>query len=275
MSNNRRPAQDRNRITAAIVTAAVALLLLVWMLTATLDISLDFSADRKWPPVDSSEIVFGGEFVKLGDFAQPTQQRHQNRSTETQTETEPSHDGTDLQNSGLTSAEEPETVTSERQSPAKVTKKDEPKKTGPTKEELAEQERIRQEREQAQKSEKINSGMKNTFNKPGKTTDGKDGSPQGNSQTGSTSGSPGYSLKGRTAEGWGRPSSTHGGTITITVKVNRQGHVVSASYAGGTGSAAAQPSVRQSCIQAARQSRFSVDENAPAEQTGTITWTFR
>lgn len=275
MNDIRKSIHDKNRMTAAAITAAVTLVLLIWMITTNLDISLDFTTDRKWPPVDSSEIVFGGEFVKLGDFSQPLRQNNRHTSSETQTTEEPSHDATDLQNSGPRSAEEPEIISSERTSPAKIEKKEKPEKTGPSKEELAERERIRQEREQAQKSKKINSGMKNTFNKPGKATDGKEGSPHGNSTIGSTSGSPGYSLKGRTAEGWGRPSSTHGGTITITVKVNRQGHVVSATYAGGTGSAAAQPSVRQSCIQAARQSRFSVDENAPAEQTGTITWTFR
>ena len=266
---------DNNRLRAALVTAVVVILLLMWMLTANINLTLDFSADRKWPPADSSEIVFGGEFVKLGDFAQPAPQRSKTRPTEMQNQEEPSHEGTDLQNGGMPSAEEPETVSSEIESPAKVAKRTEPEKTGPTKEELAEKERIRKEKEQAQKSKRINSGMKNMFNKSGKSNDGKEGSPQGNSTTGVSNGSPGYSLTGRTAEGWGRPSSAHGGTITIRVKVNRKGHVVSATYLSGTGSAAAQPSVRQSCIQAAKQSKFSVDDNAPAEQTGTITWTFR
>ncbi len=275
MINNSRKNIDNNKVRAGAITAVIVLLLIVWMLTANINLTLDFSADRKWPPVDSSEIVFGGEFVKLGDFAQPTPKRSKTKSSEMQKQEEPSHEGTYMQNGGLPSAEEPETVSSELESPAKVTKKPEPKKTGPTKEELAERERIRKEKEQAQKSKQINSGMKNMFNRSEKGSNGKEGSPQGNSTIGATSGSPGYSLAGRTAEGWGRPSSAHGGTITIRVKVNRKGHVVSATYLSGSGSAAAQPSVRQSCIQAARQSRFSVDDNAPAEQTGTITWTFR
>lgn len=275
MTSNSRKHIDDNRVRAAAVTAVIVLLLLVWMLTANINLTLDFSADRKWPPVDSSEIVFGGEFVKLGDFAKPTPQRSKTRPSEMQNQEEPSHEGTDMQNVGMPSAEEPEIISSELESPVKVTQQPEPKKTGPTKEEIAERERIRKEKEQAQKSKQINSGMKNMFNKSGKSSDGKEGTPQGNATVGATSGSPGYSLTGRTAEGWGRPSSAHGGTITIRVKVNRKGHVVSATYLSGTGSAAAQPSVRQSCIQAAKQSRFSVDDNAPAEQTGTITWTFR
>ncbi|MCM1022253.1 MAG: hypothetical protein NC343_07635 [Muribaculum sp.] len=274
MNNRRSHSQNNESKTSLIATIIIVLILLGWMLTSTLNITLT-QEETKLAHVDSSEIVFGGEFVKMGNFATPTRHSKSTTATETQNTEESAHEGTDLQNSGMSSAEQPEIVTSERQSPAKVDKKPQQQKTGPSKEELAERERIRREREQAQKSKLINSGMKNTFNKPGNTTTQIDGSPQGNSTVGISNGSPGFSLFGRTAEGWGKPSSAFGGTITIRVKVNRQGHVISATYAGGSGSAAAQQNVRQSCIQAARQSRFSVDENAPAEQSGTITWTFR
>ena len=274
MTDSRKSIHDRSRMYAAAGTAVI-ILLSAWMLTAHFRINLETINDRMWPPVDSSEIVFGGEFVKLGDMSSPSPQKSDTRASETQNIEEPSHEGTNMENAGLQSAETPDITTSEQPSPAKVEKKEKPQKTGPTKEELAERERIRREREQAQKSKRINSGMKNTFNKPGKNNNGTEGSPQGNSTQGATSGTPGYSLEGRTPQGWGRPSSSHGGTITIKVKVNRQGYVTEASYDSGKGPAAAQASVRNSCIQAARQSRFSVDMNAKAEQTGYITWTFR
>ena len=120
MNNIRKSIHDKNRMTAAAITVAVTLILLIWMITTNLDISLDFTTDRKWPPVDSGEIVFGGEFVKLGDFSQPVRQNNRHTSSETQTTEEPSHDATDLQNSGPRSAEEPEIISSERTSPAKI-----------------------------------------------------------------------------------------------------------------------------------------------------------
>ncbi|WP_301385285.1 hypothetical protein [uncultured Duncaniella sp.] len=59
------------------------------------------------------------------------------------------------------------------------------------------------------------------------------------------------------------------------MSVNRQGQVTAASYQTGTGAAAANAATRQSCVTAARASRFSVDNDAPAIQTGTITYRFQ
>ena len=87
-------------------------------------------------------------------------------------------------------------------------------------------------------------------------------------------GTPGTNLKGRTLSSWEKPAGTQTGTITITVRVNRQGHVIAASYATGTGPVASQPAARRSCEQAAMRSRFSVDLDAAVEQTGTITYRF-
>ena len=88
---------------------------------------------------------------------------------------------------------------------------------------------------------------------------------------------PRFSLKGRTPESWGATRSTLAGSIVIRVSVNRQGHVVgSPIYVGGTGARGCQAyRCAGACIAAARSSRFSVDLDAPAEQVGTITWTFK
>lgn len=267
------PQSDRDRIISAVATAFFVVVMVAWMLMAHFSVDMKSLTEQVWPPVDSSEIVFGGEYVKLGDMSMPTPAKAQRPNSITSPD-DAGHEGHDVADAGSPSPEAPATVTSDVESPAKIEKKETPAKTGPTKEELAERERVKREKEQAKKSEKINSGMKNAFSKPSNTS-GTEGSPSGNSTVGAVSGSPGYSLKGRTAEAWGRPSSAYSGTIVISVKVNRKGQVTQASYSGGTGSAAAQTAVRNSCIAAARQSRFSVDEDAPAEQSGTITWTFR
>ncbi|MCM1503768.1 MAG: hypothetical protein NC127_01030 [Muribaculum sp.] len=263
---------DKDKLTATAATAIILVLLLAGLMFGRF--SVDLSQDREWPPVDSSEIVFGGEFVKMGDLPTPAESANEEVMPQSAAD-EPTHDGTDIDNQGEAVIEDPSKITVEQESPAKEEAKPKLEKTGPTKEELAEQARIKREQEQVAQRKKISSNIKNRFNKSSKQAKGKTGSTTGNSDNGVLSGTPGYSLKGRTPESWGYPSSTFDGTITIRVKVNRQGHVIDASYASGTGAAAAQQSVRLSCIAAAKKSRFSVDLDAPAEQIGTITWTFK
>ena len=109
----------------------------------------------------------------------------------------------------------------------------------------------------------------------GASGSGKAGSPNGNSTSGSLTGKPGIGgLGGYTLENWSRPSSSLEGTITIQVKVNARGNVVSASYASGTGAAAGNQAARSSCIAAARQSSFSVPKNTTTDAVGTITYRF-
>ena len=55
----------------------------------------------------------------------------------------------------------------------------------------------------------------------------------------------------------------------------RQGRVIGAEYSGGSGTVAGSASARKSCVASALRSKFSVDLNAKAEQTGTITYRFR
>ena len=67
---------------------------------------------------------------------------------------------------------------------------------------------------------------------------------------------------------------TKAGTITIRVTVNPRGKVIKATYAGGTGEARNNTKARQSCIEAAMQSQFSVPLNRTTDGVGTITWRF-
>lgn len=202
------------------------------------------------------EILFGGEYVMFGN----------NTLRDSGYETSPTEPSTTPENNTAT-----ETITSEQESPMKISDAEQAESEQPSQEEIAIQE---EEKKRKEAAERINNRVKFNDIENGSKSDGS-GSTDGNSTTGVSSGTPGYNLKGRTAEKWGTPKSRSlSGKITIRVRVNRQGEVTSAEYAGGEGPAAANESMRQSCIGASLESRFSIDMDAPTEQTGTITWRF-
>lgn len=259
-------------ITATAVTLFAMALLLLWLLLAELRVSLADMEPNRWPPVDSSEIVFGGQYVRLGDMPLPASSPSHGQPSAH----EAANDGTALADAGPASETSPQLSASDTPSAMAIEKKTAASNPGPTKEQLAEQQRIKQQQQQQAKSRQISAGVKNSFTNKSASSAATPGSPNGNADSGALSGTPGYSLKGRTPEAWGDTHSTLAGSITIRVRVDRQGHVVGTpTYVGGSGPAAASSGVRQACIAAARQSRFSVDLDAPAEQVGTITWTFK
>ncbi|MCM1337825.1 MAG: hypothetical protein NC187_07920 [Candidatus Amulumruptor caecigallinarius] len=110
----------------------------------------------------------------------------------------------------------------------------------------------------------------------GTPSDRKPGSVDGNvsGTGGALAGQPGANVKGRTLAKWTSPSATASGTITVAVRVDRKGRVTSATYRSGTGTVASSSAARNSCVQAALRSSFSVADDAPAEQTGQITYRF-
>lgn len=245
-------AEDRrNKIFAGIATLVSALLILI-ILCAT-------SLYYEWPPKDEpipeeSEILFGGEYVMLGDVVSPAYEDMSSPQNveETSAAEEPS---------------EPENlVSTDLESDMKAEKAKEEEEKARKREEEAKKRREAEKR----RSQEINNSVANHFGK-GR---GQEGSPTGNAETGSRMSTPGYSLKGRTLESWGTPSSRVEGTIVIKVRVNPQGKVIEATYRRGDGSANANMSVRQSCINAALKSRFSVAKGGTNDQIGTITWRF-
>lgn len=259
-----------HHLIALLVTVLFHVLVVVALLTIYLrPVAVD--SERVWPPVDSAEVLFGGEYVMVGDRPEIAETNSEPAPAETEAEAVPAPEVEALENSGEEAKPAP-VVSSERPSPAKVEKKAVPEKTGPTKAEIAAAEKAKREQETRQAiAGKVKFGQTGT----GKSGSGSAGSPNGNATVGAVSGSPGFNLKGRTLEDWHRPASAPLGTITVRVSVNRQGRVTAASYQSGTGAAAASQSARQSCIEAAKRSQFSVDEDAPATQTGTITYNFK
>lgn len=220
------------------------------------------------PQPEDDGILLGGEYVMLGDVPSLALNSPE-EATPDETSTEAASEADDIIDAGQP-AEQPAPVTASKQeSPMKVKEKPKPEKTGPSKEERAAQKKARREKEAADKIKK-----QMTFSGKG-AGQGKAGSPNGNSASGAATGSPGHNLAGRTIESFDKPGARLSGEIRIRVKVNAKGYVVSASYEGGNGPAAANSTVRQRCVNASRRSRFSVRTDSDGDQSGVITWRFK
>ncbi|MDE5688939.1 MAG: hypothetical protein K2I18_10020 [Paramuribaculum sp.] len=256
---------------ARLISAAVTVLVIVFTVVLLLMMYLQYTGDepRVWPPENNSELLLEGEYVAIGDVPVPDQFQE---SPAPESDSEPMSAAEDLADAGEPAPEPAPVITSKVESPVKIKEKPKPEKTGPTKEELAEMEKAKKQKEAA---EKINSRVKFNGASQGATeSSGKSGSPNGNASTGALSGLPGANLKGRTLSRWANPSATATGLIKIKVRVNRQGNVISSEYQNGVGPVAANEAARHSCVQAALRSKFSVDEDAEAEQTGYIIYRF-
>lgn len=262
--------KDKDKIIGIIATVVFHAVLIIALVFACLYYS--------YPPKDADErllpkredVLFGGEYVMIGDAELPSSEDFAQKSPETaEVSEQPTIEGNDMENSGETGENASNLVEQGGESPMKTTKKSE--KSGATEAEMREEaERIKRQKETAEKiSKRVSFG-----NTSGKST-GKSGSVEGNSTTDVASGAPGVSgLEGYTLSSWGRPSSPVHGTVNIKVRVNARGKVISASYAGGSGSAASNAAVRRSCEQASLQSQFSVPNSTTTEGVGIITWRF-
>lgn len=157
-----------------------------------------------------------------------------------------------------------------------------------------EDQRLAQAAAEKRKVGEINNRAKNAFGGSGQgTTDskstsqgvtfgaGNQGSPQGtaNAEKYGSGGGIGngvsFSLDGRSAQSLPKPyyPGNEEGVVVVQVTVDKTGAVKKAE-AGVKGSNTADPDLIAAARKAALQARFNVDENAPALQTGTITYRF-
>lgn len=240
MENNR-----RHRAIAAAATLLFHALLIAALVAGVLRYSSE--QDRpEWPPADSSEILFGGEFVMIGD--QGASEAEAAAETET-----------------AEAVEEPANDIKVLKVPKAPKDLKVPKDLKDPKAEKAEAEKA----EKAEKAEAIKDRV--SFGK-GK---GKAGQPDGNSADGAVSGIAASGLGNRKAVSLPSPAKGPMGKIVVKITVDRNGNVTSAAYLSGIAPANASASARRSCVEAARRSRFSADPDAPASQTGTITYTYK
>jgi len=156
------------------------------------------------------------------------------------------------------------------------------------------EQRLAQAAAEQRKVGEINSRAKNAFGGNGKGTSdskstsqgvtygsGNQGSPQGTANAekygpgGGVGNGVSYSLDGRSAQSLPKPSypGNEEGVVVVQVTVNKSG-VVTKAEAGVRGSNTADPELIAAARKAALQARFNVDDNAPAFQTGTITYRF-
>lgn len=141
-------------------------------------------------------------------------------------------------------------------------------------------------KEEARKAEEVKRRTAGLFgkgtaegNSRGNTQgEGTQGSPEGNSDTGKTSGVGGrgtYDLGGRGLGAGGLVTPSYNvddyGTVVVDIVVNPQGKVVSANIGRGTNTPST--SLQKEALKAARQTRFAKVEGT-ANQKGTITYTF-
>lgn len=258
MPNNR---DNRNKLIASLVT--VLLTALVVILLFVVNITYSASAQRatqQWPPVDSAEILFGGEYVIAGDFdavgndePTPAQEVEQEAS----------------------SAEQPTVVedVTPAPEPVAVQQKPSPVKAKPSVADEARNNAAAQEAErQRNQTRQDIASRTNKFNGSGS---GKQGNPDGNSDRGVISGTPGASLGNRAYLGGGDCSSRVTGKIIVSIQVNREGKVTSAKITGGTPPASSNSAQRDAVLKKARMARFSPSQEAPVSQSGTLTYIFK
>lgn len=205
--------------------------------------------DRQWPPVDSSEILFADEYV----LPEP-QLVAEAGAAEGQALPSPAEQQATTPEPEPTAPAPPPVVATKHESPAKAS-------TTPDRA----KERADREAEASAISSRVSFGG-------GKKGNGE--AHSGEAKTGlagvSTSG-----LGNRAALSLPQPKRGPMGRIIIKVSVNREGNVTQASYLSGEGAAAADGSLRNSCVAAARKARFQASPEAPASQTGTIVYNFK
>ena len=185
---------------------AALLLTLLW-LVGTVLVMLYTHLHYEYPPkgaelaqLKQDTIMFGGEFVELGNLPDLSQNEQMELDTPTPTEQQseqPDVEGDDLDDAGEPAPKpEPKPVVAAKQeSPMKVKEKpkeEQPKKTGPAKSTKpeAKQEQVKRGKETTTPK---NDRVKDAFGKSTGTTTSKTGSPAGNANTGERSGQPGIS----------------------------------------------------------------------------------
>lgn len=244
-----------------VLTALLSVLIVVILLVV--DITYNGSADKAaqvWPPVDSAELLFGGEYVIAGDLdavgnnePAPAQEVQQEAAT----------------------PEQPQQVKDVAPAPEPVVVQQKPSvaKAKPTvAEEASNAAAAEAEQQQRNQTRQDIASRTNKFNGTGT---GKQGSPDGNSDHGVLSGTPGASLGNRRYLGGGDCTSRVTGKIVVSIQVNREGKVTSAKIINGTPPASSNATQRDLVLKKARQARFSPSQEAPVSQAGTLTYIFK
>ncbi|MBO7609875.1 MAG: hypothetical protein J6S96_06710 [Muribaculaceae bacterium] len=266
----------RNRLLAAIITFL--------LMCITVGILVSCGLHYEWPPdepvmveLKQDSIMFGGEYVMLGNTLDPTESDQMDNETPENAESvepEPNVEGDDLEDAGEPAKQAPPVVTAKAESPMKVKEKpkeEKPKKTGPVNEapKTSENPKVKRGEDATPRNDRV----KDAFGKSSGTGTGKQGSTNGNSNQGALSGKPGIGgLDGYTLEKWATTTSRYYGSVTVKVTVNNRGKVIEARAIGGSGEAWRDMDLRRRCEDAAKKCQFSVPKRTTTEGHGTLTF---
>lgn len=123
-----------------------------------------------------------------------------------------------------------------------------------------------------------NGGNEGETGKPGDQ-----GNPYGNPDAKKHDGNPGsgggqgvsYKLNGRSSKKLPKPANTHTeqGKVVVTITVDQQGNVIKANP-GAKGTTTSSQKLWKLAKDAALKAKFDINPGAPAEQKGTITYSF-
>lgn len=212
------------------------------------------------PEAEEQELFFADiEYKEI--TTNPTPQVDGNPATGAAAEVS----GTDLIDSGH-SEEPPELVSTSQVAEAKTVKTETPKADpAPTQEEI-----------EAQKAAAIRERMGRSTGLQSKTKDTGAGTGEsGQASVGNNTGADGLGLDGRKRLNSPNPGIRNTtGKVRIRVKVNSAGAVTEATLLSTTGFGQREQEVRDACLAASRQLKYTPDPEKPT-QTGTITWNIR
>lgn len=281
---------NKPQIISAISTLALSVLLVVVLLWA----HLRWQPGKPWPPEPEPYIELEPqeeEFVEpeviplpvnapsdLSAAAQIPEESHAESQLAPET-------GTQLENRGQ-KADSPKEVTTKREAPAKMEKKEQPKKQGPAVD--------NEKKEQEAAAKRTNSTVKNAFNNSkarnnatnGKKDEAVSGRPDGKPQSAGPSDSKSSTVgveHGNLRGGWVWPAVSRSvktsktGSIIVEFTIDSTGRVTGTpKVIGGKAPAASDAELKSWCVNRTRQLVFTRSGNseAPAETQGRLTFTF-
>ena len=268
---------NKSRIIAIIGTLLFHVALFFISFFYSMDNTVSELFSKEWPPQDSSEILFGGEYVMIGDTYEPSDQPEEdNAASSTQSE-EVSIEADDMNDAGAI-GDPVQPVTSTEESPVEIVEKPAQTTPGTTKE----MEEPKTEKPSASQASNSTPSVTVRFNTPGSgngSSGGKDkGQKEGNTkdQDAKIIGNSGdYNLPGYSIAHWEKPTKKidKDGFIIVSVTVSNSGKVMSAKVTGGSEYFLSNEDLKKACEAAAMKCSFKLNlATSKKTQRGTITY---
>lgn len=270
---------NKSRIIAIVGTIIIHVSIFFISFFYSIDNSITELFAEEWPPRDSSEILFGGEYVMIGDAIETMTEDVENpdQSSSEDADIEPSIEAEDMADNGaidtppqpVTSTEESNMPIKENPTPSTPGPTKEPEKTEPNNPPAAQQ----QDNKSTMKEVKFNTPGSGSSNNGGNNPGQKDGNSNNSGKLIGNSGD--YNIPGYSIAHWVKPQKRFNkpGSVTVAVTVSKSGKVLSANVVGGTPALINNDEIRKACEVAAKGCSFKVNlATAKDKQRGTITY---